>query len=153
MFAVIFEVCPRAGQRDAYLGYAKLLRPELVKMDGFIDNIRYASLRRDGWILSVSIWRDEKSLVRWRTHALHHEVQQKGRFEVFADYHLRVGEVASDTSLPPGQTLREQRLDETETGVAKLLSMTETSGLPICRGVRRRRHWRHGWVCRILPLV
>ncbi len=125
MFAVVFEVRPRAGRRDAYLGYAKLLRPELVRVDGFIDNVRYASLRREGWILSLSTWRDEKSLVRWRTHALHHEVQQKGRFEVFEDYHLRVGEVVADTSPPAGQGVQPGRLDETETGAAKLLSITE----------------------------
>ena len=125
MFAVVFEVRPRSGQRDAYLGYAKLLRPELVQVEGFIDNVRYASLRREGWILSLSTWRDEKSLVRWRTHALHHEVQQKGRFEVFEDYHLRVGEVVADTSPPAGQVVQPRRPDQTETGAAKLLSVTE----------------------------
>jgi heme-degrading monooxygenase HmoA len=71
MFSVIFEVNPKADQWDAYLGYAKLLRPELVKVDGFIDNFRYGSKRRDGWLLSLSTWRDEKALVRWRTHASH----------------------------------------------------------------------------------
>ena len=46
-----------------YLGYAKILKPELEQMEGFIDNIRYRSLTRDGWILSLSGWRDEKSLI------------------------------------------------------------------------------------------
>ena len=79
MFSVLFEVQPRSDQWDAYLGNAKLLRPELEKVDGFIDNIRYRSLTRAGWMLSLSNWRDEKALVRWRTHALHHGVQEKGR--------------------------------------------------------------------------
>src|SRR3984885_1520304 len=90
MFSVIFEVHPRSEQWDAYLGYAKLLRPELEQVEGFVDNIRYKSLTRDGWILSLSNWRDEKSVVRWRTLAKHHDVQEKGRGEVFHDYHLRV---------------------------------------------------------------
>src|SRR5262249_43549776 len=67
MFSVLFEVHPKTEQWDSYLGYAKMLRPELEKVQGFVDNIRYRSLSREGWILSLSNWRDEKSLVRWRT--------------------------------------------------------------------------------------
>jgi hypothetical protein len=40
MFSVIFEVHPKPKQWDAYLGNAKMLRPELEKIDGFVDNIR-----------------------------------------------------------------------------------------------------------------
>src|SRR5438093_13312173 len=67
MFAVIFEVDPKPEQWDAYLGYAKLLRPELERVDGFVDNERFSSMRREGWLLSLSIWRDEKAVIRWRT--------------------------------------------------------------------------------------
>ena len=116
MFSVLFEVHPRTERFDAYLGYAKLLKPELERVDGFVDNVRYRSLTREGWILSVSGWRDEKALVRWRTHAMHHGMQAKGRDEIFRDYRLRVGQVIRDTRLPEGQRLREQRLDETEAG-------------------------------------
>jgi heme-degrading monooxygenase HmoA/quinol monooxygenase YgiN len=116
VFAVLFEVHPKTEKWDDYLGYAKLLKPELERIDGFIDNIRYRSLTRDGWLLSLSDWRNEKALVRWRTQAVHHGVQEKGRFEVFQDYHLRVGQVTADTALPAGQSLAEQRLDETSTG-------------------------------------
>jgi heme-degrading monooxygenase HmoA len=91
MFSVIFEVLPNKENWDDYLDNAKMLRPELEQVEGFVDNIRYKSLTREGWILSLSNWRDEKSLVRWRTHMRHHEVQQKGRDEILADYHLRVG--------------------------------------------------------------
>jgi heme-degrading monooxygenase HmoA len=116
MFCVLFEVRPKSDQRDAYLGFAKMLKPELEKIDGFIDNIRYRSLTREGWILSLSSWRDEKALVRWRTHAGHHTVQERGRREVFQDYHLRIGQLTQDTHPPAGCVLHEQRLDETETG-------------------------------------
>ncbi|HEY4144356.1 antibiotic biosynthesis monooxygenase [Pinirhizobacter sp.] len=116
MFSVIFEVHPGSGQWDDYLGNARLLRPELEKIDGFIDNIRYGSLTREGWILSLSGWRDEKALVRWRTKAVHHDVQQKGRDAILSDYHLRVGQIVTDTHVPEGQKLTEQRLDETEAG-------------------------------------
>jgi heme-degrading monooxygenase HmoA len=93
-----------------------MLRPELERVDGFIDNIRYKSLTRDGWILSLSGWRDEKSVVRWRTATRHHMVQERGRSEILLDYHLRVGEVTRDTRVPVGQKIEEQRLDATEVG-------------------------------------
>src|ERR1700721_3190180 len=116
MFSVLFEVHPKPDQWDAYLCYAKMLRPELEQVDGFVDNIRYKSLNREGWILSLSNWRDEKSVVRWRTKMRHHEVQELGRGEVLLDYHLRVGQITSDTMLPEGLELKEQRLDETGRG-------------------------------------
>jgi heme-degrading monooxygenase HmoA len=116
MFSVIFEVLPNKENWDDYLDNAKMLHPELEQVDGFVDNIRYKSLTREGWILSLSNWRDEKSLVRWRTRRRHHEVQRKGRDEILADYHLRVGQIAADNHVPPGYALAEQRLDETEVG-------------------------------------
>jgi heme-degrading monooxygenase HmoA len=120
MFAVLFEVHPKSDQWDAYLGYAAMLKPELEQIDGFVDNIRYRSLTREGWILSLSNWRDEKALVRWRTRARHHEVQERGRTSVFLDYRLRVGQLTRDTNLPAGYALQEQRLDETEAGAGTM---------------------------------
>src|SRR5262245_43705056 len=107
-----------------------MLRPQLEKIDGFIDNIRYASLTRYGWLLSLSGWRDEKALVRWRTQALHRDVQEKGRFEIFRDYHLRVGQVTQDTRPPKGYALREQRLDETQTGDATTVILIDAKRPP-----------------------
>jgi heme-degrading monooxygenase HmoA len=124
MFAVIFEVNPRPDQRDTYLGYAHSLRPELERIDGFIDNERFSSLRREAWLLSLSIWRDEKAVIRWRTAARHHEIQHRGRTEVFRDYHLRVGEVIADSQLPGGQQLGRHRFDETQTA-AKMVALSD----------------------------
>ena len=50
---------------------------------------------------------------------MHHGVQEKGRFEVFQDYHLRVGESPPTRSIPPAETLQQQRFDATEVGAAK----------------------------------
>jgi heme-degrading monooxygenase HmoA len=130
MFSVLFEVNPKADQWDAYLGYAKMLRPELEQIDGFVDNIRYHSLTRDGWILSLSGWDTEKALVRWRTRARHHEVQEKGRTQVLMDYHLRVGQLTRDTRLPDGHTLAEQRLDETEVGDGTTVTLIDAQRPP-----------------------
>lgn len=116
MFSVIFEVHPKPDRWDTYLATAKMLRAELEAIDGFVDNIRYRSLTRDGWLLSLSGWRDEKAVVRWRTQMRHHLAQEKGRSEILLDYHLRVGQVTRDTQIPQGYALEEQRLDETEIG-------------------------------------
>lgn len=125
MFSVIFEVHPKPDKWDSYLASAGMLRPELEQVDGFIDNVRYRSLMREGWILSLSGWRDEKSVVRWRTRMRHHMMQEKGRSEILLDYHLRVGEVAQDTRIPDGCRLVVQRLDETEVGEAAAITLID----------------------------
>jgi heme-degrading monooxygenase HmoA len=125
MFSVIFEVRPNDGKKDVYLDLAKHLKPILEKIDGFVDNERFESLLRPGWVLSHSTWRDEKSVVRWRTEGEHHVVQAKGRFEIFQDYHLRVGDVTFDTDPPREAPVRERRFDETEVGKAKLVTFAE----------------------------
>ena len=132
MFSVIFEVHPRSEQWDAYFENAKMLRPELVQVDGFIDNIRYKSLTREGWILSLSSWRDEKAVVRWRTAMRHHMAQEKGRSKILLDYHLRVGQITQDTGVPEGYTLKEQRLDETEVGEGTTITLVDA---------KRPAHW------------
>jgi heme-degrading monooxygenase HmoA len=130
MFSVLFEVHPKPDQWDEYLGEAKILRPDLEKVDGFVDNIRYRSLTREGWLLSLSGWRDEKALVRWRTQARHHMSQEKGRSQIFLDYHLRIGQLTQDSRLPAGQHLTEQRLDETETGDATTVTLIDARQPP-----------------------
>jgi heme-degrading monooxygenase HmoA len=127
MFSVIFEVLPAEGKKESYLELAKHLKPILESIEGFIDNERFESQMRPGWVLSHSTWRDEKSLVRWRTESEHHAVQEKGRFEIFEDYHLRVGDVAADTNPPKGTSIKELRFDETEVGKAKVVTFTEVT--------------------------
>jgi heme-degrading monooxygenase HmoA len=125
MFAVIFEVQPKAEHWDDYLSLAKQLKPKLEAVNGFIDNERFKSKLDESRVLSLSTWRDEKAVIRWRTHAEHHGVQEKGRFEVFANYHLRVGEITFDTKPPIGVPVAQQRFDETEVGEAKAATVTE----------------------------
>jgi heme-degrading monooxygenase HmoA len=127
MFVVVFEVHPAPGKKDEYLELAKHLKPILQSIDGFVDNERFESKRREGWVLSLSTWRDEKSVVRWRTQGEHHAIQEQGRNGIFSDYHLRVCEVTTDSHPPEGLQVIEQRLDATEAGEAKALAITEAS--------------------------
>lgn len=96
MMAVIFEVWPAEGRREAYFDLAKTLRPELEKIDGFISIERFGSLVEDGKILSLSFWRDEDSVKRWRTHLEHKAAQDAGRGGIFKDYRLRVAHIVRD---------------------------------------------------------
>jgi heme-degrading monooxygenase HmoA len=124
MFAVIFEVEPKPERREDYLALAQRLRPALEAIDGFLEVERFAASGAPGRLLSLSFWRDEKAVVRWRSHGEHHAVQAKGRAEIFRDYRLRVGEVVADSGLPIGN-LVEQRFDETQAGAAKWATVTE----------------------------
>lgn len=127
MFVVLFEVWPKPERWDEYLEIARLLRPELEQIEGFIDNERFRRIGDESGLLSLSTWRDEKALIRWRTNALHYtRGQVPGRFEIFNDYRLRVGEVIADTHPPAGLEPRPTRLDLTEVGVAKVVTITET---------------------------
>jgi heme-degrading monooxygenase HmoA len=96
MIAVIFEVQPREGQRQAYLDIAAALRPRLDGIDGFISIERFESLATPGRILSLSFWRDERAVEEWRRLEAHRAAQVAGRTEVFDDYRLRVAAVLRD---------------------------------------------------------
>ena len=96
MIAVIFEVEPAAGQRDAYLAIAAELAPLLRAMDGFLSVERFESLTHPGRFLSLSFWRDEAALRRWRAEEAHRQAQTAGRSGIFAGYRLRVGEIIRD---------------------------------------------------------
>jgi heme-degrading monooxygenase HmoA len=96
VIAVIFEVVPAPGRRQEYLDLAASLRPELEKMDGFISIERFESLTNKGRMLSLSIWRDEEAVRRWRQFEGHRLAQEKGRAGIFADYRLRVASVIRD---------------------------------------------------------
>jgi heme-degrading monooxygenase HmoA len=96
MMAVIFEVWPAAGRKDDYLRMAAALRSEVERIDGFISVERFVSLADETKILSLSFWRDEQSVERWRTHLEHRAAQRSGRSGVFRDYRLRVASVMRD---------------------------------------------------------
>ncbi|SBV32322.1 conserved protein of unknown function [uncultured Sphingopyxis sp.] len=136
MFSVIFELDPKAGQLDAYPGSAEELGGALAETPGFVDNIRYRSLTREGRLLSLSSWRDEKSLVRWRTDPHHQDAEVKGRAEILSDYHLRVGQFTYDTQLPEGCELLEQRLDQTEAADGTAITLIDASQSPEWTGAR-----------------
>ncbi|MGX5832228.1 antibiotic biosynthesis monooxygenase family protein [Mesorhizobium sp. 43Arga] len=99
MIAVIFEVQPAEGRRDAYLAIAANLRPLLDGIDGFISIERFQSLADPNRILSLSFWRDEEAVKAWRNTEEHRQAQQAGRGGIFAGYRLRIAHVVRDYGL------------------------------------------------------
>jgi len=91
--AVIFEVIPQPGEKQEYLDIAAKLKPTLLKIDGFISIERFQSLTDSDKVLSLSFWRDEKAIQRWRNVEMHRDAQDKGRGYIFKDYHLRIADV------------------------------------------------------------
>jgi heme-degrading monooxygenase HmoA len=94
MIAVIFEAEP--ADRDAYFRIAGELRPLLDEIDGFISIERFQSLGDPGRVLSLSFWRDEEAVAKWRNLEAHRAAQNAGRTGVFRDYRLRVAQVIRD---------------------------------------------------------
>lgn len=96
MIAVIFEVVPHPGKMQQYLDAAAGLKPLLAGIDGFISIERFQSLSDPEKLVSLSFWRDEESVARWRQVEAHRGVQAAGRASIFADYRLRVASVLRD---------------------------------------------------------
>jgi len=99
MIAVIFEVMPAPGRRQHYLDIAAALKPTLERIDGFVSIERFQSLADPDKLLSLSFWRDEAAVKRWREEEHHRAAQAAGRGGIFADYRLRVAQVMRDYGL------------------------------------------------------
>jgi heme-degrading monooxygenase HmoA len=96
MIAVIFEVWPKPEHKQQYLDLAAELRPVLEKIDGFISIERFESLTEKGKLLSLSFFRDEAAVEKWRNTPQHRRTQAKGRATIFEDYQLRIASVIRD---------------------------------------------------------
>lgn len=96
MIAIIFELMPAEGQKDAYLDIAATMRPMVEQVEGFISVERFQSLTNPDKLLSISFFEDEEAVHRWRKLAAHRNAQSRGRAGIFSDYRLRVCHVMRD---------------------------------------------------------
>ena len=99
MIAVISEVWPHDDRRDDYNALSIELRPHLEAIDGFISSERFESCSKPGKFLSLSLWRDEEALGRWRNLAEHRTIMAKGRDGILRAYRIRATRVLWDYSL------------------------------------------------------
>jgi len=108
MIAVIFEVFPHPDRKQEYLDLAAEMKPMVDQIDGFLSVERFQSLTNPDKLLSISFFRDEDALDRWRKLAAHRRAQAQGRAGIFTDYHLRIAHVIRDY----GMFAREEAPDD-----------------------------------------
>ena len=96
MIAVIFEFTAAEGRFADYKTLAEGLSEEVRGFDGFISIERFQSISEPARFVSLSFWRDEEAVRRWRNLQKHREAQGKGRRGIFSAYRLRVCSVIRD---------------------------------------------------------
>ena len=96
MIAVIFEFTPVDGRFSDYSDLAAGLNAEVKGFDGFLSIERFESISSPGKFVSLSFWRDEEAVRRWRNVQQHREAQAKGRGGIFSSYRLRVASILRD---------------------------------------------------------
>ena len=99
MIAVIFEFTPADGRFSDYSDLAAGLAPVVKDFDGFISIERFQSINNPAKFVSLSYWRDEEAVRRWRNLQQHREAQAKGRGGIFSSYRLRIASVVRDYEL------------------------------------------------------
>ena len=128
MHAVIFEVFPSESGYQRYLDLAAALRPQLERMDGFISVERFRCLSEPGWVLSLSLWRDEAALIGWRNHGEHHAAQAQGRAAIFTDYRIRVAQLDGPSSAGGQHVGLQEHTAETKVTQGKVFESLSDSG-------------------------
>ncbi len=96
MIAVIFEFTPVDGRFPDYKALADGLAEDVRNSEGFISIERFESITTKGKFVSLSFWRDEEAVRKWRNLQKHREAQKKGRGGIFRSYRLRVAQVLRD---------------------------------------------------------
>lgn len=99
MIVVLFELQAMPGQNQAYVDLVNKLTPMLEPMDGFISVECFQSTVNPEKVMSVTTWRDEEAVVKWRNVDAHLSAQTAGRDTIFKDYRVRVTSVIRDYGL------------------------------------------------------
>ena len=99
MIAVIFEFTPVEGRFVDYKTLAEGLADDVRNSDGFISIERFESITTKGKFVSLSFWRDEEAVRKWRNLQKHREAQKKGRGGIFKSYRLRIAAVVRDYTM------------------------------------------------------
>ncbi len=92
-YAVIFSSQRAGGGKpdDSYGAMADRMLELAARQEGFlgVESARGA----DGFGITVSYWRDEASIARWKADAEHLRAQQLGQAVWYESYDLRVAKV------------------------------------------------------------
>lgn len=93
MYVVIFEVKMSEDKYHEYISLAQKLLPLAHKTGGLISVERFKSISSTDSILSLSFWKDERSIQVWRENTEHKVAQATGRHSIFTDYRISVAKV------------------------------------------------------------
>ena len=98
MVIVVFQFSTKPNMSDEYFNEVALLKKELENEKGFISAERYKSTTDKDSYVSISTWKDKKSVERWHQNKKHQLSQNKGKEEIFKSFRIRVAEVFKDYS-------------------------------------------------------
>jgi len=91
-YAVIFSSLK--SEDNGYGEMAKRMVELVENQDGFLG---YESLRdENGFGITVSYWRDEESIKKWKNNLEHKEAQQKGKEVWYKKYKIRIATVEKE---------------------------------------------------------
>ena len=96
MITVTIEYFIKPDREEEYAELAEKVFPEVDTIDGFISVEGFESLSEAGKILSLSFWRDEESIQRWREHPEHAKVMQQAKDHVFSSYRITASSTIRD---------------------------------------------------------
>jgi len=99
VIAVIFEFTAAEGRFRDYKALAEGLSDEVRRVDGFLSIERFQSISDPARFVSLSFWRDEEAVRKWRNLQKHREAQAKGRGGIFSEYRLRGCTVLRDYTM------------------------------------------------------
>lgn len=87
---VLFEVTMKTGKMEDYLKMGASLKDSLANAEGFIHSERFSSFATEGKLLSMSVWKNEQCVEKWRNLVAHRVAQNHGRINDFVDYKITV---------------------------------------------------------------
>lgn len=139
---VLFKVTLKEGKNDDYLKMAASLKDSLADAKGFIHSERFSSLATKGKLLSMSAWKDEESVTKWRNQAQHRMCQEHGRIEDFADYKITVVTPLRSYTMTDRKNAP---ADSNEYFGGELYALYELVQFPCRRNFACRRRYRRCW--------
>ncbi len=96
MVIVVFQFSTNPKMSDEYFKEVELLKKEIENEEGFISAERYASKAVKDSYVSISTWKDKKSVENWHKNKRHQLSQNKGKEKIFKSFRIRVAEVFKD---------------------------------------------------------
>ena len=95
-YAVVFTSI-RTGIDEGYTDTAENMLALASEQPGFlgVESVREQS----GLGITVSYWKDEESIRKWKNHAAHQKAQRFGKEKWYQSYKIRVSKVCKDYGL------------------------------------------------------